>query len=271
MFFFGNRKKKEKVRAEEVLLQQLSADTYNQEQVSKLYIQAVRDIVAVNNDYDIVEDQKDELYKKIYASRHGLSWFSQACVNYVESVKNVTEVANIAEELDRYLSFYWYLCEKDPQGVVGLSSKLEEVISPSIRRFYEKSLNVDVYTGSVFDEELEEDNTYKKHFYKASFAYNQGKGDLELSIREWRTFLNELYFAIGTRPRIVYDFAREVVAHQRMFMFLAYAMRVEKMDRARNASSHAEGTPLQVVLSKVINAVYAIDEEYGMLLKQYYV
>lgn len=266
--FFG--KKKEQVKATDKLLLLLQNDTYDVNSVTSCYINAIHEIIASTNDYDAVEVKKKELYNKIYGSRHGIEWFTQSCIAYFESIKDKEEIEAIAEQCDIYLSLYWFFYEYDPEGISVLKQRMDELVSPALRRFYEKNFNIDVYTGMVLDEEVEEENAYKHHFYKASFAYNQGKGDLELSIREWRTFLNELYFILGSRPRVVFDFAREVVEHQKLFMFLVYAMKIEKMDRIRNSAMHAEGTPLRMVLSKVVNAVYAIDEEYGMLLKRYY-
>ena len=267
MFFF---KKKEKISMKDQLLTLLKEDTFEESKVTTYYIKAYNEIIESTSEYDLVEEKKSALFKEIYMTRHGLEWFTMSCIKYLESIKNIEDIEMIAETCDKYLSLYWYLYEFDREAITGLVSKFEELVTPSLRRFYEKNFNTDIYTGDIIDEELEEENAYKQHFYKASFAYNHGNGDLELSIREWRTFLNDLYFTIGTRPRIVYDFAREVVAHQKLFVFLVYALKIEKIDRFRNADTHAEGTPLRTVLSKVVNAVYAIDEDYGMILKKYY-
>lgn len=267
MLFF---KKKEKIPMRDQLLALLREETYVESNVTSCYIKAYNEIVESTSEYDLVEEKKAALFKDIYMTRHGLEWFTTCCINYLQQIKNVEDIDTIAETCDKYLSLYWYIYEFDCEAITGLVTKFEELVTPALRRFYEKNFNTNIYTGDILDEELEEENAYKQHFYKASFAYNQGNGDLELSIREWRTFLNDLYFTIGTRPRIVYDFAREVVEHQKLFVFLVYALKIEKIDRFRNADTHAEGTPLRTVLNKVVNAVYAIDEDYGMLLKRYY-
>lgn len=263
-------KKKEKVKATDTLLQLLNADKFEESKVTLAYISAMHEITNSSCGFDEVEEQKRELYKKIYASRLGVEWFTQGCINYFNRIKDMEELDSIVEKNELCLNLYWYLLEYDPEGFETLKRKVEEIITPTLRRYYERNFNVDIYTGEIIDKELEEENAYKEHFYKASFAYNQGKGDMELSIREWRTFLNDLYYTLGTRPRVVFDFAREVVEHQKLFIFLVYAIKIEKMDRNHNAAIHAEGTPLRTVLNKVVNAVYAIDEEYGLLLKRYY-
>lgn len=270
MFSFFKKKKEEPVNLSQQLVDVLGNDTYDVKTATNIYLRAVDDIVKNSKSFEEVEFGRNQLYMKIYASRHGIEWFSRACSEFFKSIQSIEDISSVAEQLDAFLGAYWFYVGYDKEAFTGLITCLEKDISPLIRRYYEKTFNIDIYTGQVYDKELEEKNAFKEHFYRASYAYNQGKGDLELSMKEWRYFLMELAATLEQRPRAIYDFAREVCEHQKLFMFVAYAMKAEKFDKIHNSHSHAEGGALDTILKKITNAIYATNEDYGIFLKKYY-
>ncbi|MBR3839727.1 MAG: hypothetical protein IKM20_01145 [Erysipelotrichales bacterium] len=269
MFSFF-KKKEEPISKTQQLMNALGAEVLNKELATKLYLACIDEVIRNSKSFDEVENGRNQIYIKIYAARHGIKWFSEACSEYFKDIQGITEIDDEAEVLDAFLGGYWFFIRYDKEAFSGLIACLEKDVSPLVRRYYEKTFNIDIYTGEVFDPELEEKNAFKEHFYRASYAYNQGQGDLELSMKEWRYFLMELAKTLESRPRAIYDFASEVCEHQKLFMFVAYAMKAERFDKMHNAAAHVEGGALDTVLKKITNAVYATNEDYGIFLKRYY-
>ncbi len=270
MFGFGKSKKEVKSKSQ-LLMEALNGETYKMNEVNRLYIESVDDAIRRAKRFEQVDVNRNGLYVGIYSTRWGKEWFSKSCSDYFKSLKGIEDVELQKDMIDAYLGAYWFFLRYDKQAFTGLIDCLERDIPPLVRRYYEREFNIDIYTGTIYDKELEEANQYKEHFYRASFAYNQGKGDLELSMREWRFFLNEFAAVLEERPRAIYDFAKEVCAHQKLFMFVAYAMRAENFDKLHNTTEHAEGGRLDLLLKKINNAIYATNEDYGIFLKRYYV
>lgn len=267
---FSFFKKKEKISKEQQFFNILDEQPIDYHKAFRLFIESVGEIMDSASDFGMVDQNRSRFYMRIFNTYKGIEWFTKSCIDYFESIQAINDVKSEGERLDAYLSAYWFFLQYDADAVSTLTMALERKIPAVVRRYYEKTFNIDIYTGKVYDVEIEAKNAYKEHFYRASYAYNQGKGDLDLSMQEWRHFLIDLAATIESRPRAIYDFAREVCEHQKLFMFIVFAVKTERFNKLKNAEIYAEGGALDTIIKKIMNAIYATNEDYGLFLKRYY-
>lgn len=259
-------KKKSRITPREDLMKILSADTLNIPEACHSFFLADAVIIRNTDEFNHINERRRDFHEDIGKSKHGKQWFQQAFEQYIKSLKTIKHFDTQLVKLDAYLSLYWYLCTQYPTFMEPVIEMYTNEIDPRIRRYYEKVYNIDIFTGLIYDAEVEKNNAWKEHFYKASFAFHEGKGDIDISMREWRTFLKEFMDHLSDRPRLIYDFAKEVVMYQKLFHFFTYAIKTEKMNLRRND----EIPYIDTLIAKMINAIYAVDEQHGNILRRLY-
>lgn len=267
MFSF---KKKMEFTPREDLMNALNAELLKTEDVSQYFLQADANIVRNTQEFNKINEVRRHFHEEIGKTKHGKQWFKIVFAQYLKRLTTLLAFDTEMIRLDAYLSLYWYLCTQYPVSMEPMIEMCKESMDPRLRRYYEKTYNIDIFTGRIFDMEVEKNNAWKEHFYKASFAFHEGKGNLEISIQEWRTFIKEFMDHLSNRPRLIYDFAKEIVAYQKLFHFFSYVVRIEKLNQKHDRIAE-EHSYIDILLVKMINAVYAVDEEHGMILKKLYV
>lgn len=259
-------KKKGRITPREDLLKILSADKLDVKEACHQFLLADAVIIRNTNEFNNINERRRDFHEEIGKSKLGKQWFQISFEEYIKSLRKVKHFENQLVKLDAYLSLYWYLCEQYPMFMEPVIEMYRKELDPRIRRYYEKIYNIDIFTGTVYDPEIERINAWKEHFYKASFAFHEGKGDIEVCMREWRTFLTDFMNQLSERPRLIYDFAKEVVKYQKLFHFFTYAVKTERMNQANSD----ENSYIDTLISKMINAIYAVDEQHGTILRQLY-
>lgn len=263
-------KKKSKFTPREDLLEILNTTTLHEAKATQNFLIADASIVRNTEVFDKINQSREFFHEEIAKTKHGKVWFKSTFEKYLIHLKRIKSFEGELVNLDAYLSLYWFLSRHYPIFMESVVAKCQTEMDPRIRRYYEKTYNIDVFTGQIFDYEVELSNVWKEHFYKASFAFHEGKGNIEISLQEWRTFLKDFVQHLSERPRLVYDFAKEIVAYQKLFQFLSYVVRMEGMKR-KAILGRDENSSVDELIRKIINAVYAVDETHGIILKRLYV
>ena len=141
MFSFF-KKKEEPISKTQQLMNALGAEVLNKELATKLYLACIDEVIRNSKSFDEVENGRNQIYIKIYAARHGIKWFSEACSEYFKDIQGITEIDDEAEVLDAFLGGYWFFIRYDKEAFSGLIACLEKDVSPLVRRYYEKTFNI---------------------------------------------------------------------------------------------------------------------------------
>ena len=265
------RKEKPKQNPLELFLTGLEEERLKTHELTVSFILADEMILKNIAEYDQISKIRRKFHEQIGMSKQGRPWFQETFLPYVNHLKKMSNWETQLPRLDVFLSLYWYFCEQYPSFIAPIQEEFETLLDPRIRRYYEKVFNVDIYTGKIYDEETEMNNAWKQHFYKASFAFQDGKGNIDISMQEWRKFIAEFHETLASRPRLIYDFAKEIVEYQKLFYFFSYVVRMERVNQLKSVLLGNKDGTMDKLIYKVINAVYAVDEERGQLLRKLYI